>query len=76
MRWKNWRNGFPAACPSPCSGPSREVVKELEPTVPPNGPHLRDGMADTYHGEVIIRVLANLDSTMVTRLFTDSPIAS
>jgi hypothetical protein len=34
------------------------------------------GMADTYHDEVIIKVRANLDSTMVTRLFTDNPIAS
>jgi hypothetical protein len=35
-----------------------------------------DGMADTHHDEVIIKVRANLDSTMVTRLFTDNPIAS
>ena len=34
------------------------------------------GMADTDHEEVIIKVRANLDSTMVTRLFTDNPIAS
>jgi hypothetical protein len=33
-------------------------------------------MASTYHDEVIIKVRANLDSTMVTRLFTDNPIAS
>jgi hypothetical protein len=30
----------------------------------------RDGMADTY-----IKVWVNLDSTMVTRLFKDNPIA-
>ena len=35
-----------------------------------------NGMADTYHDEVIIKLRANLDSTMVTRLFTDNPIAS
>ena len=33
-------------------------------------------MADEYHDEVIIKVRANLDSTMVTWLFTDNPIAS
>ena len=33
-------------------------------------------MADTFHDEVIIKVRANLDSTMVTRLFTDNPTAS
>jgi hypothetical protein len=33
-------------------------------------------MADTYHDVVIIKVRANLDSTMGTRLFTDNPIAS
>jgi len=33
-------------------------------------------MAGTYHDEVIIKVRANLDSTMVTRLFTDNLIAS
>ena len=35
-----------------------------------------DGMADTYHDEVIINIWVNLDSTMITRLFTDNPIAS
>jgi hypothetical protein len=33
-------------------------------------------MVDTYHDEVIIKVRANLDSTTVTRQFTDNPIAS
>ena len=33
-------------------------------------------MADTYHDEVIIKVRANLDSKMVTRLFTDNPVPS
>jgi hypothetical protein len=33
----------------------------------------RDGMTDTYHDEVIIKIWVNLDSTMVTRLFTDNP---
>jgi hypothetical protein len=32
-------------------------------------------MAETYHDEVIIKVRANLDSTMVPPLFTDKPIA-
>ena len=32
-------------------------------------------MADTFHDEVIIKVRVNLDSKMVTRLFTDNPIA-
>ena len=35
-----------------------------------------DGVADTYQDDVIIRVRANLDFTMVTRLFTANPIAS
>jgi hypothetical protein len=33
-------------------------------------------MAYTFHDEVIIKVRANLDSKMVTRLFTDNPFAS
>ena len=52
------------------------VHDRTEPTVPLNARARRDGMADTYHDEVIIKVRANLDSTMVTRLFTDNPIAS
>jgi len=28
----------------------------------------RDGMADTYHDEVIIKVRSNLDSTMVAAI--------
>jgi hypothetical protein len=35
-----------------------------------------DGMAVTYHDEVIIKVRANLDSRMVTRLFTNNPTVS
>jgi len=31
---------------------------------------------DSLHDEVIVEVLAYLDSTMVTRLFTENPMAS
>ena len=43
--------------------------------IPLNARARRDGIADTYHYEAIIKVRANLDSTMVTRLFTDNTIA-
>ena len=59
----------------PCSE-TAPVHDRTEPTVPPNARASGDGMAETYHDEVIIKVRANLDSTMVTRLFTDNPIAS
>jgi len=59
----------------PCSE-TAPVHGRTEPTVPPNARARGDGMADTYHDEVIIKLRANLDSTMVTRLFTDNPIAS
>ena len=52
------------------------VHDRTEPTVLLNARARRDGMADTCHDEVIIKVRANLDSTMVTGLFTDNPIAS
>ena len=60
---------------TPCSE-TAPVHDRAEPTVPLNARARRDGMADTYHDEVIIKGRANLDSTMVTRLFTDNPIAS
>ena len=60
---------------TPCSE-TTPVHDRTEPTVPLNALARRDGMADTYHDEVIIKVRANLDSTMVTRLFTDNLIAS
>ena len=59
----------------PCSE-TAPVHDRTEPTVLPNARERGDGMADTYHNEVIIKVRANLDSKMVTRLFTDNPIAS
>ena len=59
---------------TPCSE-TAPVHDRSEPTVPLNAPARRDGMADTYHDEVVIKVRANLDSTKVTRLFTDNPVA-
>jgi hypothetical protein len=59
----------------PCSE-TAPVHDRTEPTVPPNARARGGGMADMYHDEVIIKLRANLDSTMVTRLFTDNPIAS
>jgi hypothetical protein len=59
----------------PCSE-TAPVHDRTEPTVLPNARARGDSMADTYRDEVIIKVRANLDCTMVTRLFTDNPIAS
>ncbi len=61
--------------PGPCSETAPYTIG-LNPQVPLNSRARRDGMADTCHDEVIIKVRANLDSTMVTGLFTDNPIAS
>jgi hypothetical protein len=60
---------------TPCSD-ATPVLDRTEPTVPLNARARRDGLADPFHDEIIIKVRANLDSTMVTRLFTDNPIAS
>jgi hypothetical protein len=59
----------------PCSE-TAAVHGRTEPAVLPNARARGDGMADTYHNEVIIKVRANLDSKMVTRLFTDNSIVS
>ena len=56
----------------PCSE-TTAVHDRTEPTVPQTARARGDGMADTYHDEVIIKVRANLDSTMVTRTVHGQP---